>query len=137
MTSLTSFQSSDLADFLNPCFKGNDFGPSSIKMSSYLIFTGLLNAFLLVTFIYFLILVFILTALLICIENTFWNINLNGDGNFVELFKKSFTLYVESGMREMTERDLQILRNEQDPPSLGEFYKFIVKHYLGKFHCFY
>ena len=135
MTSLTSFQSSDLADFLNPCFKGNDFDPSPTTMSSYLIFTGPLNAFLLVTFIYFLILVFILTALLICIENTFWNIN--GEGNFVELFKKSFTLYVESGMREMTERDLQILRNEQDPPSHGEFYKFIVKHYLGKFHCFY
>ena len=105
-------------------------------MSSYLIFTGLLNAFLLVTFIYFLmILVFILTALLICIENAFWDIN--GDGNFVELFKKSFTLYVESGMREMTERDFQILRSEQDPPSRDEFYKFIVNHYLGKFHCYY
>ena len=101
---------------------------------SYLIFTGPLNALLLVTFIYFLILVFILTALLICIENTFWNIN--GDGNFVELFKKSFTLYVESGLREMTERDFQILKDGQDPPSHDEFYKFIVNHYLGKFHCF-
>ena len=124
-----------MADFLNPYFKGNDFALSSTKMSSYLIFTGPLNDFLLVTFIYFLNLIFIPTALLICIENTCWNIN--GHGNFVELFKKSFTLYVESGMREMTERDLQILRNEQDPPSHGEFYKFIVKHYLGKFHCFY
>ena len=54
----------------------------------------------------------------------------------MELFKKSFTLYVESGMREMTERDLEILRNEQYP-SDDEFYKFIVNHYLRKFHCFY
>ena len=123
-----------MADFLNPYFKGNDFALSSTKMSSYLIFTGPLNDFLLVTFIYFLNLIFIPTALLICIENTFWNIN--GHGNFVELFKKSFTLYVESGMREMTERDLEILRNEQNP-SRDEFYKFIVNHYLRKFHCFY
>ena len=122
-----------MADFLNPYFKENDFGPSPTTM--HLIYTGLLNAFLLVTFIYFLIHFFILTALLICTENTFWDIN--RDGNFVELFKKSFTLYVESGLREMTERDFQILRNEHDPLSLGEFYKFIVNHYLGKFHCFY
>ena len=100
-------------------------------MSSYLIFTGPLNDFLLVTFIYFLNLIFIPTALLICIENTCWNIN--GHGSFVELFKKSFTLYVESGMREMTERDLEILKNEQDP-SRDEFNKFIVNHYLRKFH---
>ena len=125
-----------MVDFLNPYFKGNDFGPSPTTMSSYLIFIGPLNAFLLVTFIYFLIHFFILTALLICIENTFWDIK--GDpGNFVELFKKSFTLYVESGLREMTERDIQILRNERGPPSHAEFYKFIVNHYLGKFHCFY
>ena len=107
-------------------------------MTSYLIFTGPLNAFLLVTFIYFLILVFIPTALLICTENTFWDIN--GDGNFVEQFKKSFTLYVESGMRDMTERDIEILRNEQNydlTQSHGEFYKFIVNHYLRKFHCLY
>ena len=134
VTSLTSFQVSDLANFLNPYFKGYAFGPSSTKMSSYPIFTGPLNDFLLVTFIYFLILVFIPTALLICIENTFWNIN--GHGNFVELFKKSFTVYVESGKREMTERDLEILRNEQYP-SDDEFYEFIVNHYLRKFHCFY
>ena len=54
----------------------------------------------------------------------------------MKLFKKSFTLYVESGMREMTERDIEILRNERNL-SHGEFYKFIVNHYLGKFHCFY
>ena len=88
-------------------------------------------------------LVFIPTALLICTENTFWAIN--GDGNFVELFKRSFTLYVESGMKEMTERDFNILRNEQDIFSLedwdfdAKFYKFIVDHYLPgrKFHRFY
>ena len=77
---------------------------------------------------------YIPTALLICIENTFWNIN--GHGNFVELFKKSFKFYVESGMREMTERDFEILRKEQNP-SRDEFYKFIVNHYLRKFHYFY
>ena len=57
VTSLTSFQTSDLEDFIEPYFKGNFFGPSSTKLSSYPIFTGLLNAFLLVTFIYFHILV--------------------------------------------------------------------------------
>ena len=68
---------------------------------------------------------------------------MNGDsfGNFVELFKKSFTLYVKSGMREMTERDIDILRNEQGEFSVtkafkAKFYKFIVDHYLRKFHFF-
>ena len=92
------------------------------------------------TFYYYLILVFIPTALLICTENTFWDIN--RDENFVELFKKSFTLYVESGLREMTERDIDILRNEEGGFSVtkdfnAKFYKFIVDHYLHKFHCFY
>ena len=60
----------------------------------------------------------------------------------MELFKRSFTLYVESGMREMTERDIDILRNEQGRFSLedsdfnAKFYKFIVVHYLRKFHFF-
>ena len=83
-----------------------------------------------------------MTALLICIENTFWDIN--RDGNFVELFKKSFTLYVESGLREMTERDIDILRNEQGEISEknfkdfnAKFYKFIVDHYLRKLSFFY
>ena len=93
------------------------------------------------TFIYYLILVFIPTALLICTENTLWDIN--GDRNFVELFEKSFTLYVESGLRETTERDIDILRNEQgrfsvkDSDFNAKFCKFIVDHYLRKFHCFY
>ena len=76
-------------------------------------------------------------------ENTFWNIE--RDGNFVELFKRSFTLYVESGMREMMERDIEVLKNEQEEFSAqptnakdfnAKFYKFIVDHYLCKFHCF-
>ena len=96
------------------------------------------------TFIYFLILILISTALLICTENTFWNMN-DGDSNFVKVFKKSFTLYVKSGKREMTERDIEILKNEQgeiltcdsSPGDYAKFYKFIVDHYLRKFHCIY
>ena len=135
VTSLISFQCHDLANFLNPYFKGNDLGLSSMT-STYLIFAGPFNA--LYDFYFFLILVLISTALLICTENTFWNIN--RDDKFVELFKKSFTLYVESGMRDMTERDIEILRNEQNydlTQSHSEFYKFIVNHYLRKFHCLY
>ena len=83
------------------------------------------------------IILFLPTALLICLENTFWYIN--GEDNIVELFKKSFTLYVESGMREMTERDIDIFRNERGEFSVtkdfhAKFYKFIVDHYLRKFH---
>ena len=88
------------------------------------------------TFIYFLILVLIPTALLICMENTFWNIN--GDEGFVKVFEKSFTLYVKSGRRKMTERDMiEMLRNDQGEISASGLYEFIVDHYLRKFHCFY
>ena len=71
-------------------------------------------------------------------ENTFWDIEINS--NFVELFKKSFTLYVESGMREMMERDIEVLRNEQGdflagPAMVKDFNKFIVDNFLCKFHC--
>ena len=109
--------------------------------STYLIFAGPFNA--LYDFYFFLILVLISTALLICTENTFWNIN-DGDGNFLKEFKKSFTLYVMSGKREMTERDIEILRNEQGEMISaqakdfnGKFYEFIVDHYLRKFRCIY
>ena len=80
------------------------------------------------------------TALLICMENTFWNIS--SDGNFVKLFKKSFTLYVESGTREKVEADIEILgfpgRSwELDATELEEykdkFLKIIMGHYLRKF----
>jgi hypothetical protein len=96
-----------------------------------------------VTVIYYFVL--ISTALLICTENTFWDINSDHDGSFVELFKKSFALYVESGLKEMTERDVDMLTNEQDEISNSakakdfnaKFYNFIIDHYLRKFHCFY
>ena len=82
---------------------------------------------------------FIPTALLICTENTLWDIT--KDSNFVELFKKSFTSYVENGMSQLVETDIDILRNEQGGFSVTEdfkakFYKFIVDHYLRKFHIF-
>jgi hypothetical protein len=110
--------------------------------SSLLIFTGLLNASLLVwLFIYYYILIFMPTALLICMENTFWNIN--RDGNFVELFKKSFTLYVESGMRKKMETVIDILRNQGGHLATtgkkfkAKFCKTIIVHFLCKFHYLY
>ena len=78
------------------------------------------------------------TALLICMENTFWNIG--KDGNFVKLFKKSFTLYEESGMRKKTEAEVDILQNEQggSPDFKEKFCNFITEHYLRKIqNCFY
>ena len=82
------------------------------------------------------------TALLICMENTFWNIQ--RDGNFVESFKKSFTLYVDSGMRKKVEAEIDILRNEQGESEFvatkdfkARFLKLIIDHYLRKIHCFY
>ena len=53
-------------------------------------------------------------------------------------FKKSFKLYVKSGMKRKTERDIDILRNEEGELLVTEdfnveFYKFIVDHYLRKF----
>ena len=52
------------------------------------------------------------TALLICLENTFWTID---NFNFsMKLFEKSFTSYVESGMRGKVEAAMDILlRDEQ------------------------
>ena len=82
-----------------------------------------------------------LTALLICMENTFWNIS-TGDG-FVKLFKKSFALYVESGIKKKTEAGLDLLRKELKgghPVSKDfeeNFYRFILEQYLCKFHYFY
>jgi hypothetical protein len=80
------------------------------------------------------------TALLICMENTFWNIS--RDNNFVELFKKSFTLYVDSGIRKKVEAAIDGLRNEQGGWKVTEdfnakFFKVIIEHYLRKFHCSY
>ena len=73
-------------------------------------------------------------------ENTFWNIS--EDDNFVEIFKKSFALYVESGMREKVEVDIDLLRNEEgqflvtEDNFKAEFFQFITDHYLRKFHLF-
>ena len=97
------------------------------------------------------------TALLICMENTFWNISSlrDGPGNFVELFKKSFKLYVESGARKATEADVNLLRIQSGCPLAlpmtswnvsdsesdefkAKLCKIIIEHCLRKFHyCFY
>ena len=86
-----------------------------------------------------------LTALLICMENTFWNISRGDD--FVKLFKKSFALYVESGIKKKTEAGLDILRKELkgarghsvtvSKDFKEKFYMFIMEQYLREFHCFY
>ena len=89
---------------------------------------------------YFILILIIPTGVLICTENTFWSIS--KDDNFVKLFKKSFTLYVESGMREMVEVDITILRNEEGDFLVtkgdfkANFFRFITDHYLRKFHLF-
>ena len=75
------------------------------------------------------------TALLICLENTFWNIS--QDSDFVELFKKSFTLYVESGMRKKVEVVLDDnVRYGDGGVSRAfkeKFCKIIMEHLLRKF----
>ena len=85
------------------------------------------------------------TALLICMENTFWSIRpqaASGRGdNFVELFKKSFKLYVESGTRKKMEAAINILINEQGglletEDFMGKFHILITEHYLRKIHVF-
>ena len=81
------------------------------------------------------------TALLICMENTFWNISTSRDGNFVKLFKNSFALYVESG-REKTVAAIDILIYEVGDHWVSKdfkekFFKIITEHYLCNFHCFY
>ena len=78
------------------------------------------------------------TGLLICMENTFWNIS--RDSNFMKSFKKSFMLYVESGKRKDMEAAIEKLRNEQGrwtvtKDSRERFCKIITEHYLCKFYC--
>ena len=58
------------------------------------------------------------------------------DGDFVKLFKKSFTLYVESGMSKKIEA--AILRFLEDGLMATKdfkavFYEFITEHYLREF----
>jgi hypothetical protein len=87
------------------------------------------------------------TALLICMENTFWSTGIRRGDNFVELFKKSFKLYVESGTREKVEVAINtILINDwlgRPVTDSGwedleaKIYLIISEHYLCKIHCFY
>ena len=89
------------------------------------------------------------TVLLVCMENTFWNTSRDDSDNFMELFKKSFTLYVESGSMKKMEADLDTLVGNQGGYSRlttnlklekfrAEFCKIIIEHssYLCKFCCF-
>ena len=101
-----------------------------------------LNASCLYDFVH-VILIFLPTALLICMENTFWESSRLQDCKFVESFQRSFTLYVESGMKEIVEMEIDILRNEQGKFLVtadnfhANFCNFVVGHYLCKFHSFY
>ena len=137
---LTLVKAHALAVFLNANFNSGQSSTTSYlkSKSSLTFFSGLLNAsFSLWLFIYLIILM--PTALLICMENTFWNIS--KDNNFVESFKKSFMSYVKSGMRKKMESDLDILRNQGGHLVTKEFKanfcKIIIDHYLCKFYCFY
>ena len=56
----------------------------------------------------------------------------------MELFKTSFKSYVENGMSQLVETDIEILRNKEGvflvtKDFKAKFYKFIVDHYLSKF----
>ena len=61
----------------------------------------------------------------------------------MESFKKSFTLYVDSGMRKKAEVEIEKLRGGKKHKHLASedfkarFYKLIIEHYLCKIHCFY
>ena len=60
----------------------------------------------------------------------------------MELFKDSFSLYVESGTREKTVVAIDTLRYELGGHFITEDFKkkllkIITEHYLRKFHCFY
>ena len=101
-------------------------------------FTGLLND----SFLLWIFLISMPTGVLICMENSFWNIS--RDGNFVKSFKESFTSYIGSGMRMKAEEAVTILRHEQggseDQATAdfeARFRKLITDHYLRKIHCFY
>ena len=57
----------------------------------------------------------------------------------MELFKKSFKLYVESGTRKKVEADIDVLSSQsrQVTNEIKEkFYKIIIENYLRKFHGF-
>ena len=59
----------------------------------------------------------------------------------MELFKKSFKLYVESGMRKKMESAVNVLINEQGgcletDDFKAKFNRIISEHYLRKIHVF-
>ena len=60
------------------------------------------------------------------------------DVNFLDLFKASFTFYVESGMKKKIEADIDTLTN-QGGPATKEFeaacFEFVIEHFLRKFYC--
>ena len=132
--------------FLKTYFESNDSGLSSTinpltkfgkQKSSLIFFTGLLNSSLPV-WLFILLWSPRAIALLICMENTFWNIG--SDGNFVKLFKKSFTLYVKSGTREKVEADIEKLgypgrywEATELEEYKGNFFKIIIEHNLCRF----
>ena len=62
----------------------------------------------------------------------------------MKCFIKSFTLYVDSGMREKAEAEIEKMRNVEGESELlvredfkARFSKLIIDHYLRKIHCFY
>ena len=66
-------------------------------------------------------------------ENSFWNHS--GHGNFVDSFKKSFRLYVESGIKKKVESDIeQAGKRMVDEREL--YKKIIIKHCLCKFYLY-
>ena len=76
-------------------------------------------------------------------ENSFQISNISTgtgrDGDFVKSFKKSFILYVESGMSKKTEA--AILRFLEDGSAemkdfKADFYKFVTEHYLRELFVF-
>ena len=83
---------------------------------------------------------FIGTAVLICMENTFWNISRDAPGKFVKSFKKSFKLYVDSGMRKKAEAEIDELGVESkllaSEDFMARFLKLIIENYLRKILCF-
>ena len=89
------------------------------------------------------------TALLICLEDTFWYTGISvkgqwglGDNNFPGFFEKSFTFYDKSGMREKVEAEIDILTNEQggspvDSDFVEKFCKTIFENLIRKIYCLY
>lgn len=84
---------------------------------------------------------FTLIAILICMENSFWNQHTSS--NFLDWFKNSFTSYVDSEMGKKMEVDIDsMLGGEQgvyqvDNEFKEKLYKIVMDHYLCKFYCLY